>query len=400
LKKLKVVELFSGIGAWSKALENLHIPHKVVLAVDNDKYPITAYNAIHNANFESIDISELDEKSVPDCDVICYSPPCQSFSAAGKQLGFEDKRGILFFDALRIIKEKKPQYALMENVKGLAQKKFAKEFETMLDELEKAGYTNYVPNRKVLNAKDYNVAQNRERLFVVSIRNDVEQTFKFPVESKLNKKIIDYLEEDAQSPILHNIYGGFKETTTRTFEEYSPTIRTSAGGGHIPSVIIKGCSLRTRSYMGQPQKLEIRKDELSNTVTTVPKDFMIAIVDDTYKGRDLRMYTEYCPTIRSGRKGFKIVAKVGDTYSLVKDSSDIVDDGDYFFIREMSTLEAFRFMGFEDEDYNKARQALNDTYYKGKDKSQTRLYKLAGNSIVVDVCEAIFKELLPEYISE
>lgn len=360
-------------------------------------YPVTAYNAIHNANFEPTDITELNEKDVPDCDIICYSPPCQAFSAAGKQLGFEDKRGILFFDALRIIKEKKPKYALMENVKGLTQKKFIKEFEVMLQELEQAGYKNYW---KVLNARDHNVAQNRERVFVISIRNDIEQDFSFPVESELNKKIIDYLEEDAQAPIIHNIYGGFQETVARSFEEYSPTLTTSAGGGHIPSVLIKGCSLRTRSYMGQPQKLEIRKDEMSNTVTTVPKDFMIAIVDDTYKGRDIRAYAEYCPTIRSGRKGFKIVAKIDGKYSLVKDSSEIVDDCDYFFIREMYTLEAFRFMGFEDSDYEKAREALNNTYYRGKDKSQTRLYKLAGNSIVVDVCERLFEELLSEYIDE
>jgi DNA (cytosine-5)-methyltransferase 1 len=298
LNKLRVVELFAGIGSWSKALENLHVPHEVVLAVDNDKYPITAYNAIHNANFEPIDISELDERSVPDCDVICYSPPCVSFSSAGKQLGFEDKRGILFFDALRIIKEKKPKYALMENVKNLAGKKFKNEFTSMLEELEKVGYKNYW---KVLNAKDYGIPQNRERLFLISVRDDINQEFTFPepIEYKTKFKdvletdpniiknhihsqkaidymnrvtrdgrthwdfkhhndtkddnshcltanihkgvpynvvvdrrpeLIDFLEEDATVPILHNIYGGFKETAARKFEEYSPTIRTSAGG--------------------------------------------------------------------------------------------------------------------------------------------------------------------------
>jgi len=124
------------------------------------------------------------------------------------------------------------------------------------------------------------------------------------------------------------------------------------------------------------------------------KTFQIAILDDTYKRRDIREYQEYCPTIRSGRKGFKIVAKTGDEkFKLIKCPDEITDDKNYAFIREMSTLEAFRFMGYEDEDYEKARQALNNTYYKGKDKSNTRLYKLAGNSIVVNVVEALLKQI-------
>lgn len=394
--KLKVVELFSGLGAWAKALQNLKVPHEVVLAVDHDEYPVVAYNAIHNANFKSADITKLNENDVPDCDIICYSPPCQSFSMAGKQLGFEDTRGILFFDALRIIKAKKPKFALMENVKGLTTKRFAKEFEIMLDELEKAGYKNYW---KVLNAKDYNIPQNRERVFVVSIRNDIEQEFEFPSEKELTNSLKDYLEEDARLPILHNIYGGFKEKKARVFDEYSPTIRTTSGGGHIPSVVVKGRNLRTRNYINQSQRLEIRKDDVSNAVTTVPKDYMVAIVDDTYKGREPREYTEYSPTIRSGRNGFKVVVKDNENYRLLKDDEEFNNDSEYLLIRNMSTLEAFRLMGFDDEDYYKARQALNDTFYKGKDRSNTKLYRLAGNSIAVPVVEEIFKSLLKNKIN-
>lgn len=387
---LKVVELFSGIGAWKKALENLNIDHKTVLAVDDDKYPMTVYNAIHDTDFEPIDITKLDEKDVPDCDIICYSPPCQSWSAAGKQMGFEDKRGILFFDALRIIEEKKPKYALMENVKNLTQKKFKKEFEGMLELLEEAGYKNYWT---VLNAKDFNVPQNRERVFVISIRNDIEQDFQFPDKLDLTKELSDYLDEDATSPMLHNIYGGFKEKTARVFDKYSPTIRTSSGGGHIPSVVIKGCSLKTRNYMGQSQRLEVRKDDLSNTVITVPKDYMIALLDDFDSDKAKEIF-EASKVDRSKSKNLKVVVKDGDKYRLAKDKSDIDESNEYIFIREMNTLEAFRLMGFDDKDYEIAKKALNDTFYNGKDRSNTRLYRCAGNSIVVDVCEAIFKELL------
>lgn len=352
MEKLKVVELFAGIGSWSKALENLHIEHETVLAVEHDPYPLTGYNAIHNSNFEPIDITELNENDVPDCDIICYSPPCQSFSAAGKQLGFEDKRGVLFFDALRIIKAKQPKYALMENVKNLTQKKFKNEFLAMLEELDKAGYNNYW---KILNAKDYNTAQNRERVFVISIRKDIQQEFEFPSPVELQNKLSTYLEQGVTTPILHNIYGGFKEDTAREFNDYSPTIRTSAGGGHIPSVII---------------------------------------VDDTYKNRNAREYIKYAPTIRAGRKGFKVVVKDNDKYKILKNDDQLTDTAECFHIREMSNLEAFRLMGYTDEDYEKVKVAVNDKFYKGKDKSQTRLYKMAGNSIVVDVSENLFKQLL------
>jgi DNA-cytosine methyltransferase len=330
---LKVVELFAGIGAWAKALENLKIPYETVLAVEHDEYPITGYNAIHNTNFETMDITELNENDVPECDIICYSPPCQDFSAQGKQRGFDGK-GILFFDALRIIKAKKPKYALMENVKNLTQKKFKTEFNIMLDELEKAGYKNYW---NVLNALDYNVNQNRERVFVISIRNDIEQEFEFPSPVELTNELHTYLEGDALPPLLHNIYGGFKEDMARIFNEYSPTIRTSAGGGHIPSVILK-------------------------------------------------------EKVHTNKKGFKTVIKDKDGYKLLKGELHI--DDEYYYIRNLSNLEAFRLMGFSDQDYENIKAAVNEKFYNGKDKSQTRLYRMAGNSIVVDVCEKLFEELL------
>jgi len=176
---LKVLSLFSGIGSWEKALSRVGIDYRLVNYCEIDKYASCAYSAIHDIpeNKNLGDITKVDERRIPDFDLVTYSPPCQSFSVAGKRLGFEDKRGILFFDALRIIQEKKPKYAIMENVKGLVQKNFKKEFETILYELERAGYKNYW---KVLNALDYGIPQNRERVFVVSIRKGIKKNFKFP----------------------------------------------------------------------------------------------------------------------------------------------------------------------------------------------------------------------------
>jgi DNA (cytosine-5)-methyltransferase 1 len=177
VEKLRVVELFAGIGAWAKALSNLGVDHQVLMAVEKEEKTITAYNLIHNSDFKYIDINKLSISDVPDCDLICYSPPCQAFSQAGKQEGFNDERGILFFEALRIIKDKQPKIALMENVKGLTQKKFEYEFGSMLKGLEEAGYTNHW---KVINAADHNSPQIRERVFVISIRNDLDTSLNFP----------------------------------------------------------------------------------------------------------------------------------------------------------------------------------------------------------------------------
>lgn len=140
----------------------------------------------------------------------------------------------------------------------MTSKKFEDEFSTMLKSLAEAGYNNYLPNNKhkVLNAKDYGMCQNRERVFIVSIRKDIDDgSFKFPEPFPLEFKLQDILEPDAQLPILHNIYGGFNEKEARIFNEYSPTIRTAAGGGHITSVcttdeskvekIVDGYKIRT-----------------------------------------------------------------------------------------------------------------------------------------------------------
>lgn len=391
LTKLKVVELFSGMNAWRRGLQSLNIEHEVVMAVDFDEYAVTAYNALHDTEFPATDITQLDEKTVPDCDVIFYSPPCQSFSAAGRQEGFDDRRGVLFFDALRIIKKKKPKYTLMENVKGLTQKRFSEEFQAMQDEFAEAGYTNYW---KTLNARDYKIPQNRERVFLVSVRNDIADSinFEFPTSTDEHGNLIDYLEEDAQLPILHNNYGGFKETKAREFEEYSPTIRTAAGGGHIPSVIVKGCSLRTRNYMGQPQQLEVRKDDVSNTITTVPKDFMV-LVDEEHKGLSAKDYIDYVTELHVGKSGFKVVQKEDGGYTLCKPDTNLEEGKEYAIIRSMSTLEAFRLMGFTDEDYETAKDALNNNFYNGRDRSNTRLYRLAGNSIIVNVVEELLKQI-------
>lgn len=165
---IKYLSLFSGIGAFEKALQRLHIPYKLVAYCENDKYASKAYSLLHKVP-ESMnlgDITKVNERELPgDIDMITYGFPCQDISLAGQQKGLFDEKGEktrsgLFFDALRIIEHCQPKIAIAENVKNLTSKKFESQFSIVLNSLESAGYNNYW---KVLNAKDYELPQNRER---------------------------------------------------------------------------------------------------------------------------------------------------------------------------------------------------------------------------------------------
>lgn len=199
---MKVLSLFSGIGAFEKALDNLCVPYDLVAFCEIDKYAAKSYSAIHGVS-ESMnigDITKVDEKNLPDgIDLITYGFPCQDISLAGKQKGLFNADGTqtrsgLFFEALRIIEQTQPRVAIAENVKNLTSKKFAVQFKIVLDSLKAAGYNNYW---QVLNAKDYGIPQNRERVFIVSIRKDIDTgEFEFPKPFPLEKRLKDVLEDD------------------------------------------------------------------------------------------------------------------------------------------------------------------------------------------------------------
>ena len=198
---MKVLSLFSGIGAFEKALDGLKIDYELVGFSEIDKYAVKSYCAIHGID-ESMnlgDITKVDENSLPkNIDLITYGFPCQDISIAGKQKGmFNDDgtqtRSGLFFEALRIIEATKPKIAIAENVKNLTGKKFKEQFELVLKSLEEAGYSNYW---KALNAKDYGIPQNRERVFIISIRKDIDKGYEFPKPFPLQLRLKDMLDDE------------------------------------------------------------------------------------------------------------------------------------------------------------------------------------------------------------
>lgn len=192
---MRVLSLFSGIGAYERALEQIGVDFEIINYCEILKDKSRAYSILHNVSEEKnlFDVTKIDIKNLEDFDLLCYSPPCQSFSKSGKKLGIKDIRGTLFYNALKIIEEKRPKYCVMENVDNLAGKKFEADFKLMRDSLEVLGYKNYW---KVINAKDF-VPQNRARVYLVSIRDDIDDgSFEFPIgENKDNWwDVIDLLD--------------------------------------------------------------------------------------------------------------------------------------------------------------------------------------------------------------
>ena len=194
MNKLKLLELFGGIGACSEALERLGIDYEIVDYVEIDKYAVASYNAIHNTNFEPQDIREWN-KDV-EVDLIMHGSPCQDFSLAGKQAGGDENSGTrssLMYETLRIVEKLKPKYVIWENVKNVISKKHKHNYDNYCNRMSELGYISY---GKVLNSKDYGIPQNRERVFTISIRKDLNQTFIFPQKQELKLKLKDMLEDN------------------------------------------------------------------------------------------------------------------------------------------------------------------------------------------------------------
>ena len=198
---MRVVSLFSGIGAYERALKNVGIEVELVNYCEILKDKSKAYSILHNVSEDKNlwDVTNIDTSKIEDFDLLVYSPPCTTFSLAGKMQGLEDLRGTLFYNALEVIKAKMPKYCVMENVANLAGKRFAKDFEAMRDALEMLGYNNYW---KCINAKDF-IPQNRDRVYLVSIRKDFDNgLFEFP-EGNDNRNWWDIVDLNDMRPLTN-----------------------------------------------------------------------------------------------------------------------------------------------------------------------------------------------------
>ena len=393
---LRVFEAFSGYGSQSIALRNLGIEHEVVAISEIDKYAIKAYKAIHGPVLNLGDISKIDVNDIPQHDLFTYSFPCQDLSVAGKQKGLgEGTRSGLLYECEKVIEHCRPKYLLLENVKNLVGKKFKADFDKWLEYLEGLGYTNYW---KVLNAKNYGVPQNRERVFVVSILGEHEP-FEWPTPIPLDKCIADILEEQVDEKYyinkpFHLVNKGHQaeldingmDCIKRVYstDKVSPALTTMQGGLREPKII---CEQRS------DEGLRFFKDNVCGTIRTINSGGDKRVIE--YKGKEIELP---CIGASRGRNPENPSSRVAgepteqrleintngtsNTITTVQKDNYAIEES--FKIRKLTPRECFRLMGMRDSDIDKIQEA---------GMSNTQQYKLAGNSIVVDVLEAIFKNL-------
>ena len=421
---IKLLSLFSGIGAFECALRRGGHEFQTINYCEIDKYASAAYSMIHNVD-ESLNLRDVRKVSTllfPDVDLITYGFPCQDISIAGRQKGFEDGAGNrtrsgLFFEALRIIQDLQPKWAICENVKALTMKQFRNEFKTVLDSLECAGYRNYY---QVLNAKDFGIPQNRERVFIVSIRKDIDQEFTFPETQVLKLRVRDLLEKDVPEKFFINTPNAIAlaRKIAEEIELNHPAVLRSVRteyGKEIRTAYEQGEIYEKRANM---REFECRPDDLCNTLTTVLKDNYIAepvmrtVGDLGVGGQRGRVFSTSGIVGCLSATDYKDPPKILQVGNIVKTGQfDNPQRGRIYDpdglsptlntcsggglepkfidrscvdvrIRKLTPRECFRLMGFTDDDFDKIKGISN-----------SQLYKMAGNSIVVNVLTEIFKEL-------
>lgn len=258
--KYSVVSFFSGVGGIELGFE-LTGKFETIWANEIDKFASETYKLNFNSKLVVGDIKEIESKDVPKSDIIVAGFPCQAFSVAGYKKGFEDDRGVLFFDLLRIIKDINPRVVFLENVKNLVGHDNGNTFRVIKEALEFHGYK---VKDKVLNAKDYgNIPQNRERIYVIAFRNESDyRNFDYPSSIPLSLEIEDMLESNVTDPSFfynEEKYGSFNDikrgvTSSKTVYQWRrkyirenksnvfPTLTANMGtGGHnVPLILSEG----------------------------------------------------------------------------------------------------------------------------------------------------------------
>lgn len=442
-KPVRLIELFAGIGSQAKAMKNLGIDFQHWFVCEFDKYAIQSYNAVHGTNFTTSDVTKITAKDLNVTDtehftyLLTYSFPCQDLSNAGKGRGMEKGSGTrsgLLWEVERLLNEcdELPQVLLMENVPQVHSVKNKEHFDKWIEFLESKGYSNHWQD---LNAKDYGIPQSRNRCYMVSILGDY--SFEFPDPIPLEMRLGDMLEEEVDEKYyLSDV--AIQGRQGSSFRQYNlekslingkdvhPTILARYDGSPtlldetlkkevcnqvIEKELVTPYDIIDVSYSnsrlgelanGKIKTVNGTDNQIANTLTTSASNFGVCVPNQKKKLMD---EIESSGILREDINEPKIIQKFGDRgtsqfslrdYAHTIPANPMSDRGQMLVepyyatkepqssrIRKLTPKECWRLMGFEDEDLEKAAKVC----------SNSQLYKQAGNSIVVDVLMAIFKEL-------
>ena len=415
MEEVKVFDVFAGIGALHQALKELGVPTKVTSLSEIDIDATISYAAGHIPNFKDLefeypsdeemkkwlmdrnigysyekdkssvprmkkdklrlaykanvllknlgDISKINYEEIPDFDLMNFSFSCTDISNSGKQRGMRNPDGTptrsgLYIYGIKAIRVKKPKYVMIENVKGLIQKKFIDDFYSIINELEEIGYNCYYPTKEdkkgnktpmCLNAKYFGVPQNRERIFVICIRKDVDNgNFKFPQGKDHGVRLKDVIEEQVDE----------KYYLSQKIQDRIELNGKSDEGKNELNIV--GTSAPENRTIGQRNIMYGVNGVMSTLTATDYKQPKQIIDNGAIRGN--------VGTISTSHNGMNVVEETTRK----------------FRIRRLTPLECWRLMGFPDENFYKAKElGLSDS----------ALYKQAGNSIVVNCLYYIFKNL-------
>lgn len=408
---MNFIDICSGIGGFRSALEMNG--HNCLAFAEIDKYAKQSYRAIYDTEGED----ELDDiTAITDehfrlyrgqCDIITGGFPCQAFSIAGNRRGFDDTRGTIFFHIARAIKEIQPSYVLLENVKGLFSHDKGRTFGTIIQALDELGY---VTEWGLFNSKYWGVPQNRERVYILVTRKD---KFKGPVlfdllkqQTEVTTRLIDVLEDEVDEK-----YYLSEEKTKKLTLDFNLTVdeeprisiventsRTNYYAANIYDPNGLSTTVAARDYMGPkqiavpvltPDRLNKRqngrrfKEDGEPMFTLTSQDrHGIAVREATKQGyavaeRGDSVNVSY-PTSKT-RRG-RVGKQVAQTLQAGEVNQGVVMND--IRIRKLVPIETWRLQGFTDEQFYKAKES---------GVSNSQLYKQAGNSVTVNVVDAIVK---------
>ncbi|APD21293.1 site-specific DNA methylase [Bacillus phage phi3T] len=434
------MSLFSGIGAFEAALRNIGVDYELIGFSEIDKYAIKSYCAIHNVS-ETLnvgDISKAKKDNIPYFDLLTSGFPCPTFSVAGGRDGMEykcsncshehlityedykkgvkcpkceavskakDERGTLFFETALLAEEKKPKFVILENVKGLINSGNGQVLRIISETMNNIGYR---IDLELLNSKFFNVPQNRERVYIIGIREDLVENeqwvvgqkrndvlskgkkrlqeiniksfnFKWPLQDTVTKRLREILEDFVDEKYYLN-----EEKTKKLVEQLGTAplqkqeVREPLMVGHVD---LKGHDAIKRVYS---------PEGLSPTLTTMGGGHREPKIAEKQKEVRAVLTPEREEKRQNGRR-FKENGEPAFTVNTIDRHGVAIGEYPKYKIRKLSPLECWRLQAFDDEDFEKAFAA---------GISNSQLYKQAGNSITVSVLESIFQELIHTYVNK
>lgn len=357
--KLKIASLFSGIGGFESGLKSTDIDYEIVFASEIDSFARKSYSANFDSKVMHGDITKVSESEIPSHDMLVAGFPCQTFSIAGRREGFLDTRGTLFFDIERILKEKRPKYVLLENVKNLVSHDHSNTIRVILKTLSEIGYTT---DFTIINSLESGVPQNRDRTYIFSVlKGDIE---KFHTDNR-NKKI-----DKLKMELNNEKYSGFNFFNNLSFKNQSRVILDILQDKVQDKYVLKNDELYNFINSNDINYAKEKSNKIIK-LFDIPKE----IHNDMERQR--RVYSPYgiSPTV---------LARSDSTKILIKEIND-------YKIRKITPEENFYVQGFDREFVKNIRES---------GMSDTQMYKQSGNAVSPPVIKGIMDLFKDNYLND